>query len=87
MLSTVQEITPQTTFLHNFNFFFRQPQPNFGDEFRKPIWIDDCETDDELFDSNKIFGLQIFTNPLEMQKHFEQQMQEMLKSLDHYEGN
>lgn len=68
-------------------FDFRPPsKPNFGDEFRKPIWFDDCETDDELFDNNAVFGFQIFTNPLEMQKHFEQQMQEMLKTLDQFEG-
>lgn len=56
------------------------------DEFRKPIWYDD-ESDDELFDNNKSFEhFQIFTNPLEMQKHFEQQMQEVMKSLDQFEG-
>lgn len=31
-------------------------------------------------------GFQIFTNPLEMQKHFEQQMQEVLKSLEQFDG-
>lgn len=51
----------------------------FGNEFRKPMWIDDCESDDELSERK---GFQIFTNPLEMHKYFEQQMQEMMKSIE-----
>lgn len=51
----------------------------FGNEFRKPVWFDDCESDDELSERK---GFQIFTNPMEMQKYFEQQMQEMLKSFE-----
>lgn len=68
---------------------YRFPKPNFGDEFRKPVWFDDCESDDELYDGNRMSAAgfhQIFTNPLEMQKHFEQQMHEVLKSLDQFDG-
>lgn len=54
-------------------------QPPFGNEFRKPVWFDDCESDDELSERK---GFQIFTNPMEMQKYFEQQMLEMLKSFE-----
>lgn len=54
------------------------------------MWIDDCESDDELYggnNSSKVFaGFQVFTNPLEMQRHFEQQVDEMMRSLHHFEG-
>lgn len=65
--------------------YFCRKKTDFGDEFRKPIWYDD-ESDDELFDNNKSFGFQIFTNPLELQKHYEHQMQEIIKSLADFEG-
>lgn len=71
--------------LTKFSFECSLKEPTFGNEFRKPIWYDD-ESDDELFDNNKAF-MQVFTNPLEMQKHFERQMHEMLKSLGESEGN
>lgn len=60
-------------------------EPSFGNEFRKPVWYDE-ESDDELFDNNKIFGFQVFTNPLEIQKYYEAQMQEMFKSMKDFEG-
>lgn len=72
--------------LLNIFYISRNITGKFSNEFRKPIWFDDCETDDELYDNNKVVGIQIFTNPLEMQKHFEHQMHEMLKSLDDFEG-
>uniref|UniRef100_A0A0K8TQZ9 Uncharacterized protein n=1 Tax=Tabanus bromius TaxID=304241 RepID=A0A0K8TQZ9_TABBR len=53
---------------------------NLKDEFRKPSWFEEIETDDELFDNDRSFIFQIFTNPIELQKHFDQQMQEILKS-------
>lgn len=56
------------------------------DEFRKPIWVEEYDSDDDLFDNQKIYGVQIFTNPLEIQKHFEHQIQEMMKSLEEYDG-
>lgn len=43
------------------------------------MWFDDCESDDELSERK---GFQIFTNPMEMQKYFEQQMQDMLKGFE-----
>ncbi|XP_034129771.1 uncharacterized protein LOC117584777 isoform X1 [Drosophila guanche] len=52
------------------------------DEFRKPQWFEEAETDDELFDDNRKFAFQVFTSPLEMQKHFERQMQRLLESMD-----
>ncbi|XP_055381680.1 uncharacterized protein LOC129612187 [Condylostylus longicornis] len=55
------------------------------DEFRKPAWYEEDETDDELFGRTKAF--QIFTNPIELQKHFERQMQEMMKSIREIEEN
>uniref|UniRef100_A0A182Q2X9 Uncharacterized protein n=1 Tax=Anopheles farauti TaxID=69004 RepID=A0A182Q2X9_9DIPT len=65
----------------------RKKKGTLKDEFRKPIWVEEDDSDDELFDNRKIFGVQIFTNPIEMQKYFEHQMQEMLKSLDAYDEN
>lgn len=60
----------------------------FKDEFKKPSWFEEeYESDDELFDSNRKFIFQMFTNPLELQKYFEQQMQEILKSIRENEGN
>lgn len=59
--------------------------PSFGNEFRKPVWYDE-ESDDELFDSNRKMGFQVFTNPLEMQKYYEAQMKEMFKTLEHLDG-
>lgn len=69
------------------NFSFRNPSksPVFGNDFKKPIWYDD-ESDDELFDNNKVFGFQVFTNPLEIQKYHEQQMKQMLKAIEQFEG-
>ncbi|XP_058056960.1 uncharacterized protein LOC131208297 [Anopheles bellator] len=63
----------------------RKKKPSLGDEFRKPIWVEEDDSDDELFDNQKLYGVQIFTSPLEMQKHYERQMQDMLKSLEQYD--
>lgn len=61
-------------------------KPDIYDGFRKPIWYDD-ESDDELFDNHKSFKhFHVFTNPMEMQKHFEQQMQEIMKTVDQFNG-
>uniref|UniRef100_A0AAG5DX19 Uncharacterized protein n=1 Tax=Anopheles atroparvus TaxID=41427 RepID=A0AAG5DX19_ANOAO len=65
----------------------RKKKATLKDEFRKPIWVEEDDSDDELFDNQKIYGVQIFTNPLEMQKHFEHQLQEMWKSLEEYDEN
>ncbi|XP_050078120.1 uncharacterized protein LOC126565024 [Anopheles maculipalpis] len=65
----------------------RKKKTTLKDEFRKPIWVEEDDSDDELFDNRKIYGVQIFTNPIEMQKYFEQQMQEMWKSLEEYDEN
>ncbi|XP_017859643.1 PREDICTED: uncharacterized protein LOC108611477 [Drosophila arizonae] len=51
------------------------------DEFRKPQWFEEAETDDELFDDDRKFAFQVFTSPLEMQKHFERQLQRLLESV------
>ncbi|KAH8238130.1 hypothetical protein KR038_007793 [Drosophila bunnanda] len=57
------------------------------DEFRKPQWFEEAETDDELFDDDRKFAFQVFTSPLEMQRHFERQLQRLLESLnDNDEG-
>lgn len=63
----------------------RKKKPAVKDEFRKPIWVEEYDSDDDLFDNQKIFGVQVFTNPLEIQKHFEHQIQEMMKSLEEYD--
>ncbi|XP_039950317.1 uncharacterized protein LOC126752082 [Bactrocera neohumeralis] len=55
------------------------------DEFRKPQWFEEAETDDELFDDNRKFAFQIFTNPVELQKHFERQMQQILEAVSEFE--
>lgn len=68
-------------------FFLLYRRSTFGNEFRKPVWFDDCESDDELSERK---GFQIFTNPMEMQKYFEQQMieqmQEILKSVEIFDS-
>ncbi|KAJ6647633.1 hypothetical protein Bhyg_02856 [Pseudolycoriella hygida] len=56
----------------------------FGNEFRKPVWFDDCESDDELSERK---GFQMFTNPMEIQKYFEQQIEEMLNSFEMTDEN
>jgi len=56
------------------------------DEFRKPQWFEEAETDDELFDDDRKFAFQVFTSPLEMQKHFESQLQRLLESLNDSDG-
>ncbi|XP_011290654.2 uncharacterized protein LOC101894535 [Musca domestica] len=56
------------------------------DEFRKPQWFEEAETDDELFDDDRKFAFQIFTNPMELQKHFERQMQQILEAVSEMEG-
>ncbi|KAI8125067.1 hypothetical protein FF38_05827 [Lucilia cuprina] len=57
------------------------------DEFRKPQWFEEAETDDELFDDDRKFVFQIFTNPMELQKHFERQMQQILEAVSEMEGD
>lgn len=59
--------------------------PAFGNDFKKPIWYDE-ESDDELFDNNKVFGFQVFSNPMEIQKYHEQQLQRMLKTFEQFDG-
>ncbi|KAL7740829.1 hypothetical protein ACLKA6_013679 [Drosophila palustris] len=56
------------------------------DEFRKPQWFEEAETDDELFDDDRKFAFQVFTSPLEMQKHFERQLQRLLESVQENEA-
>ncbi|XP_055593708.1 uncharacterized protein LOC129744946 [Uranotaenia lowii] len=63
----------------------RKKKPMLKDEFRKPVWVEEYDSDDDLFDNQKIMGVQVFTNPLEMQKHFEHQIAEMMKSLEEYD--
>lgn len=63
----------------------RKKKPTIKDEFRKPVWVEEYDSDDDLFDNQKVFGVQIFTNPLEIQKHFEHQIQEMMKSLEEFD--
>lgn len=60
-------------------------EPTAGNEFRKPVWYEE-ESDDELFDNNKVFGFQVFTNPLEIQKYYEAQMRQMFKSMNEFES-
>ena len=58
------------------------------DEFRKPQWFEESETDDELFDDDRKFAFQVFTNPMELQKHFERQMQQIMEAVSQFEdGN
>uniref|UniRef100_A0A1A9WKJ6 Uncharacterized protein n=1 Tax=Glossina brevipalpis TaxID=37001 RepID=A0A1A9WKJ6_9MUSC len=57
------------------------------DEFRKPQWFEEAETDDELFDDDRKFAFQVFTNPMELQKHFESQMQQILEAVNELENN
>ncbi|XP_034472949.1 uncharacterized protein LOC117780502 [Drosophila innubila] len=57
------------------------------DEFRKPQWFEEAETDDELFDDDRKFAFQVFTSPLEMQKHFERQLQRLLESVQENEAD
>uniref|UniRef100_A0A1L8DDH3 Uncharacterized protein n=1 Tax=Nyssomyia neivai TaxID=330878 RepID=A0A1L8DDH3_9DIPT len=57
------------------------------DDFRKPIWFEENETDDELFDNGKFFGPHIFANPMELEKHFEKHLQDLLKSFDDFESS
>ncbi|XP_058823231.1 uncharacterized protein LOC131684402 [Topomyia yanbarensis] len=63
----------------------RKKKPTVKDEFRKPVWVEEYDSDDDLFDNQKIMGVQIFTNPLEIQKHFDHQIQEMMKSLEEFD--
>lgn len=67
------------------------PKKSFGfdetDEFRKPSWFDESDTDDELFGDNRKFVFEVFTNPMEMQKHFENQMQQIMEAVSQYEEN
>jgi hypothetical protein len=73
------------TFICQFISHSHKRKPGLADEFRKPIWTEgyDTDDDDELFENNsKMFGFQMFTNPLELQKHFDKQMLEMLKALE-----
>ncbi|XP_055918010.1 uncharacterized protein LOC129950187 [Eupeodes corollae] len=65
----------------------KNPSLEEKDEFRKPSWFDESDTDDELFGDNRKFIFEVFTNPIEMQKHFEQQMQQIMEAVSQYEEN
>ncbi|XP_020715989.1 uncharacterized protein LOC101451218 isoform X2 [Ceratitis capitata] len=69
----------------NSNGSDRKDEESAKDEFRKPQWFEEAETDDELFDDNRKFAFQIFTNPVELQKHFERQMQQILEAVSEFE--
>ena len=56
------------------------------DNFKKPIWFDENDTDDELFDNN-IFGVHIFTIPKNIQEKLDRDMKEMLDNIEMFEGN
>lgn len=63
-------------------FLFRGPPSN---SFRNPIWSndDDDDADDELHSDSRNglnFGFNIFSSPLEMQRYFEQQMNQLIRS-------
>lgn len=68
------------------NFFSLSASASNKDEFRKPQWFEEAETDDELFDDDRKFAFQVFTSPLEMQRHFERQLQRLLESVQESEG-
>lgn len=68
-----------------FQFTYFSKVPAFGNDFKKPIWYDE-ESDDELFDNNKLFGFQVFSDPMEIQKYHEQQLQQMLKTFEQMDG-
>ncbi|XP_063989853.1 HCLS1-associated protein X-1 [Diachasmimorpha longicaudata] len=58
----------------------------FGDKFKHPIWQINEDDDDEFADddrnpghSRSTFHFQIFTNPLDMTRYFESQMDHMIK--------
>lgn len=69
--------------------FTKQPESQnaLNDEFRKPPWSDEVEADDELFGDRKISAFQMFTNPLELQKYFDRQIQEVFKYMKEFEDN
>lgn len=67
--------------------FQRPDDPGLVDEFRNPIWGSDEEDSDDEFrhgGSSSHFGFHVFTDPLEMHRFFEQQMNEMLKSFQQW---
>lgn len=72
--------------LTHFHFFSLSASASNKDEFRKPQWFEEAETDDELFDDDRKFAFQVFTSPLEMQRHFERQLQRLLESVQESEG-
>lgn len=75
-----------TNFCFHLNCIFFSSNALAKDEFRKPQWFEEAETDDELFDDDRKFAFQIFTNPMELQKHFERQMQQILEAVSEMEG-
>lgn len=67
--------------------FQRPDDPGLVDEFRNPIWGSDEEDSDDEFrhgGPSAHFGFNVFTEPLEMHRFFEQQMNEMLKSFQQW---
>lgn len=75
------------TFGYLFFYVYSKKPAAESDEFRKPIWYDDStDTDDDWFHNNKTVGFQVFTNPIELQKHFEHQLNEMMKTIEGEDG-
>lgn len=77
-------------FVYNvfFYFLFYSKVPAFGDDFKRPLYIDEAESSDELsgLSGNNMFGFQVFSNPIEIQKYHERQMQHMLKAFEQFDG-
>ncbi|KAG8229191.1 hypothetical protein J437_LFUL001063 [Ladona fulva] len=57
--------------------------PDHGNEFKKPVWIDEYEEEDDdiLSPQHGMHPFPILTDPIEIHRYFEQQMQEMQRML------
>ncbi|CAG5074083.1 Protein of unknown function [Cotesia congregata] len=65
-----------------------------GNEFRNPIWQNDEEDGDDYVDEYRGFSqgpngfhFQIFTNPLEMSRYFESQIDSMMRDFFNFSFN
>lgn len=60
-------------------------RPNYGEDFRNHTWNE--HEDDNYQDVPHGPGFHLFTNPLEIHRYFEQQMDEMMKSFEGFFRN
>lgn len=63
-----------------------KPCGSLLDEFHRPIWIRDENSDYKTCPPHRSFGYDIFSSPIEIHRHFEQQMETMSRLFETFDN-